>query len=98
MFDWCLKVFATYGIFLNRNSTMAFVLSLLALVGSGYTQSFAQKCQDFRFTIPDVKVDIIEFVPNGTNLTFPYNVYSSPATLKSSADKGRTRLVLQRLN
>lgn len=53
---------------------MALLLSMLTLAASSYAQTFAQQCQNFQVNIPNVKVNVLEFVPNGTNITFPYTV------------------------
>lgn len=46
----------------------------LVLAGYSYAQSFADKCQSLAFSIPDVQVNVLEYVKNGTNLTFPDTV------------------------
>ena len=59
---------------------------LLGLAGVTYGQSFAEQCQSFQLSIPDVKVNVLEYVPNGTNLTFPYNVRSMFPVVHISTD------------
>ena len=49
-------------------------LPLLAVSGLTIAQSFPDRCRGFTIDIPNVKVCVLEFVPNGTNLTFPNNV------------------------
>lgn len=46
-------------------------LSLLSLTILGHAQSFSEQCQNFQLSIPNVEVNVLEFVPNGTNITFP---------------------------
>lgn len=57
---------------------MAALALMLASLGITYAQSFAEQCQNFQISIPDVQVNVLEFVPNGTNLTFPYDVRLQP--------------------
>lgn len=56
------------------------LLAPLALILSGLASaqdSFREQCNDVRASvaaIPNVIINLVEFVPNSTNLTFPDNV------------------------
>ncbi|KAK5076178.1 Feruloyl esterase [Lithohypha guttulata] len=52
---------------------MLLLCCLLTLAGVSYAQSFAEQCQSFQPSIPNVQVNVLEFVPKGTNLSLPYN-------------------------
>lgn len=56
---------------------MASLALLFTSLGLSYAQSFAEQCQNLQISIPDVQVNVLEYLPNGTNLTLPYNVRPS---------------------
>lgn len=53
---------------------MASLAVILTSIGLSYAQSFAERCQNLQISIPNVQVNVLEYVANGTNLTFPYDV------------------------
>ncbi len=53
---------------------MLLTIPILTLASLSYAASFAEKCQSFHLPIPNVQVNVLEFVQNGTNLTFPFTV------------------------
>ena len=53
---------------------MLLTITGLTLASLSYAQSFAEQCEGLRLSIPNVQVNVLEFVQNGTNLTFPYTV------------------------
>lgn len=65
---------------------MASLALILTSLGLSYAQSFAERCQNFDISIPDVQVNVLEYVPSGTNLTFPYNVLSSSTRCQAFTD------------
>lgn len=66
----------------GATASLLLVLSLSPLRGvfaqTPSDNSTSEDCASFgrALSLPNVVVDIAEFVPNGTNLTFPYNVSS----------------------
>lgn len=58
----------------NICPNMASLALLFTSLGLSYAQGFANQCRNFRVSIPNVEVNVLEFVPSGTNLTFPYSV------------------------
>lgn len=58
----------------RQSFTISFTV-VLALLDVCQAQSFAERCQAFRPNIPDLQVNVLEFISKGTNVTFP-NVVS----------------------
>ena len=65
---------------------MEFTIPVLVLAGYGYAQSFAEQCRNLELSIPNVKVNVLEYVQNGTNLTFPYTVRIRPRVSAATTD------------
>lgn len=78
--DLCLANTSSYasGVLDTSMASLAFMLTPLGL---SYAQGFAEQCRNFQISIPDVQVNVLEFVPGGTNLTFPYDVCSLAANI-----------------
>lgn len=67
--------------------SMASLALIFTSLGLSYAQSFAERCQDFQISIPDVQVNVLEYVPGGTNLTFPYDVRRPYTPHQASTDQ-----------
>ena len=55
--------------FTSTGSTMNLLYSLFLVTGLASATDFAAKCQNFNISIPNVQVNVLEFVANGTNIT-----------------------------
>lgn len=77
---------------------MASLALILTSLGLSYAQSFAERCQNFQILIPDVQVNVLEYVPGGTNLTFPDNVRPPLTTRQAFTDHPSRTLHVQDLS
>ena len=81
----------------GATASLLLIFSLNTLKGvfaqTSSDNSTSEDCASFgrSLDLPNVSVDIAEFVPNGTNLTFPYNVSST--TQSSVTHRAKTDII-----
>ena len=60
---------ASQDLFLEQSSNMRGFYGFSLMAATATATDFASQCQNFNIAIPNVQVNVLEFVTNGTNIT-----------------------------